>query len=402
MELNHFARIGKGILSKAIGLQKNYKEVYTKGPDVLNQCKSNCYTCSIHAQKETCQLVGSKEELKQLQNQCKACPHAVWEPSYTVRYVNEKNRYGYQPTLKQNAIKLLLLYHFLQPDKQGFIKNISIKELAATLGCTKATIGACNQVLQTYNYCYTSDSGLFDQYINIYLPEYKNYHKTAAEGGRGYLTMSSDMLRDLCQIKAINTLRLNLKGILEVDNASYSDLQNKSFSVVTSPYQKLRDFLPDYCKKNVIQKALKADKTIFDIVLEEKTVTFKIKEKYAQKNMRDLMLKETKENLIEYVDQINTVLERAALANHPDEQEQVRAILSMWHIEPSEKYPLLLLRLTDYEDLASLALQYNIQMVHRAICCIYNHYSRKNRPIDRFGALARVMIQKKSFYEIAS
>ena len=31
---------------------------------------------------------------------------------------------------------------------------------------------------------------IHDRCINIFLPEYKDYHKTAAEGGRGYITMS--------------------------------------------------------------------------------------------------------------------------------------------------------------------------------------------------------------------
>ena len=157
MELNSFARIGKGVISKSIGLQKNYKEIVTQNADVLNEQKSLCESCPIHKLKEDLRLLDLTQEAEKIHEKCRECSSSVWEPSYTVHYVNEKNRYGYQPTLKANAIKLLLLYHFLQPDGNGFIKNVSIKALADKIGCTVATIHASNQVLAEYNYCYTCE-----------------------------------------------------------------------------------------------------------------------------------------------------------------------------------------------------------------------------------------------------
>lgn len=400
MELSSFARIGKGVLTKAIGLQKNYVEVYSKGPDVLNECQSNCHNCIIHQKKEELRALGFNEEADKIHCFCHTCPSAVWEPTYTEekRYINERNRYGYQPTLKGNAIKLLLLYHFLQPDGHGFIKDACIKELADTVGCTAATIAACNDVLQDYGYCYFCNSGIHDHYINVFLPEYKNYHKTAAEGGRGYITMSKDMLSDLYMIESLNTLRLNLKGIMEVDNASYSDVQNDTYSSVTSQYQRLRGFLPSYCKRNVIQKALEQNDAIFDLTFDEHNVTFKIREKYAQKNLRKKMLEDTKESLIDHVDHINTVLCDAANAKHPEEKERLDTILSMLDINPSEKYPSLCLTLSDYEDLASLALQYGQCIVQMAVSQIYNKYILQNHPIEKIGALARTIIRRKSVF----
>lgn len=404
MEVSSFARIGKGILTKAIGLQKNYIEVYSQGPDILNEYQSNCHDCIIHQKKEELRVLGFNKEADQIHCFCHTCSSAIWETSYTIkkRYINEKNRYGYQPTLKGNAIKLLLLYHFLQPDSHGFIKNVSIKELSDIVGCTMATINACNDVLKDYGYCYFCNSGIHERCINICLPEYKDYHKTAAEGGRGYITMSNSMLFDLCGIESLNTLRLNLKGILEVDNASCYDTQSNTASPVTSQYKRLRGFLPSYCKRNVIQKALEQNDAIFDLTFDEYNVTFTIKEKYAQKNMREKMLETTKESLIEHIDHINTVLEDAVSAKHPEEKERLDTILSMLDIKPSEKYPSLCLTLSDYEDLASLALQYSLHMVHIAISQIYNHYILQSRPIEKFGALARTIIRQKSLYFAAA
>ena len=57
MELNSFARIGKGVISKSIGLQKNYKEVITQNTDVLNERKSMCESCPIRKLKEDLRLL---------------------------------------------------------------------------------------------------------------------------------------------------------------------------------------------------------------------------------------------------------------------------------------------------------------------------------------------------------
>lgn len=397
MELNSFARIGKGVISKSIGLQKNYKEIVTQNADVLNEQKSLCESCPIHKLKEDLRLLGLTQEAEKIHEKCRECSSSVWEPSYTVHYVNEKNRYGYQPTLKANAIKLLLLYHFLQPDGNGFIKNVSIKALADKIGCTVATIHASNQVLAEYNYCYTCESGIFDHHINVYLPEYKNYHKTAAEGGRGYITMSSEMLLALLDIRSLNPLRLNLKGILTIDGTS----AGKSGCTAEASYAHLRGFLPQYCKNNVIRKALQQDGSLLDSTFTERGVSLSIREEFSQKSMRSSMKKANEASLIDFVSNMNDVLEAADSAVTPSEREQSEQILAAIHIRKGSKYPLLTVRLEDYSDLAALSIQYNLSMVQSAIVRIYNHYIANNESVESFGALARTLIRNGYHSQIA-
>ncbi len=93
------------------------------------------------------------------------------------------------------------------------------------VGCTTATVRACNKTLSGYGYCHTCESGIYDGCINIILPEYRDYHKTAAEGGRGYITMSSGMMHKILGLQGVNTLRLNLKGITEIDSSSASSTE---------------------------------------------------------------------------------------------------------------------------------------------------------------------------------
>lgn len=404
MELNNFARIGKGVLSKSIGLQKNYVEVYEKRDDKLNEVQSHCRECPVFQVKKQLQEYGLENAYEEIHCRCKGCSQAVYEPSFEVKrkYINEKNKYGYQPTLKSNAIKLLLLYHFLQPDSLGFIKNVNIKELAEKLGCTSATIHYSNQVLAQYGYCYISESGLYDNHINILLPEYKNYHKTANEGGRGYITMSSVMMQDLLGIEKLNTLRLNLKGILEIDNASFGDTQNPYVSSATPSYKKLQGFLPDYCKRNVIVKALEQNDSIFNFTYYDKAVNFEIKLKYSQKNLREAMTEEAAEEIKIFVSCLNDVLNEAGPCYIHGINPRTDELLSMFHIKSFYSYLPLELSDGDYKDLASMSVQYSSELVHNAISIAYNQYIIRGKKIKQFGALIRSIIRNMSVYKNAS
>lgn len=406
LELNSYARIGKAVITKAIGLQKNYKEVYVKSEDRLNENKSGCCDCKIYKLKCQFAALGLTEACDTLQGQCRTCSHAVWETSYSahIEYINEKNRYGYQPTLKANAIKLFITYHFLQPDALGFIKNVSIKGLAALLNCTTATIRFSNDILSSYGYCCFCDSGIDDNHINVLLPEYKNYHKPADEGGRGYLSLSSDMLSELLAIGHLNTLRLTIKGILEIDNASIYDAANPNLTDVTSSFDRLRGFLPSYCKPNVIRKALEQGDAIFQYTFSDNSVTFSMKEEYSKKNMRKAMLLESEQTITDYVDRLNDVLELAddKKLSTGEEQERIRALLSMFSIGSFSKYPSLILTRDDYADLASMCVQYNINMVKQAVSRIYNQYIARHITVDSFGALTRHYIRNMSVFNISA
>ncbi len=404
LELNNYARIGKAVITKAIGLQKNYKEIYEKSEDKLNENKSGCCNCEIYKLKCQFSALGLIDACSALQEQCRTCSQAVWETSYTthIKYMNEKNRYGYQPTLKANAIKLFITYHFLQPDTLGFIKNISIKELSELLDCTPATIRFSNDVLSSYGYCYFCSSGIDNNHINVLLPEYKNYHKPANEGGRGYINLSSDMLSELLSIDHLNTLRLTIKGILEVDNASIYDVANPNLTNASSSFDKLRGFLPSYCKPNVIRKALEQGDAIFQYSFSDNSVTFHMKEEFSKKNVRKAMLLESKQEIMHHVNCLNDVLELANDKNISADDDRTQTLLTMFSIGSFSTYPALILTNDDYFDLASMCVQYNMNMVKHAISSIYNDYIARHIPVESFGALTRHCIRNMSVLNISA
>lgn len=396
VELSNFARIGKGVIAKSIGLQKNYIEVYEKGERKLNERQSGCLGCPVYQAKCQMRDYDVTDALGFLESQCECCSQAVYTTEYKInrKYINEKNQFGYQPTLKSCAIKLLLTYHFLQPDGNGALKDISIKGLAELIGCTTATIRANNKVLAEYGYCYICDSGLYDNHINVILPEYKDYHKTAAEGGRGYITMSASMLEKILNIEGLNTLRLNLKGIIEVDNASFGNIENPEMESATASYQKLRGFLPDYCKRNVIIKALQQDSSIFKLTYHDNAVTFDINPEFAQKNMRGSMLINEEAKMKEYIETLNQTLSMAGEDYIKGADPIVDARLAGFHIADANGYTQLPVSDKDYKDLASMCVQYNRDIVQNAVITAYNNYTMLGKAIKNLGALIRTIIRR--------
>lgn len=395
MELSNFARIGKGVITKSIGLQENYIEVFEVAESKLDEKKSGCDGCPVCQAKCQMHEAGVEEAVKILESKCRECTQAVYTETYTEKkkYINEKNQFGYQETLKSNAIKLLLAYHFLQPNAYGMVEDISIKGLSELVGCTPATVRASNLTLSEYGYCYVCESGRYDGCINIILPEYKNYHKTAAEGGRGYITMSSDMMRKILAMEGVNTLRLNLKGILEVDSSSCRSMEDPELASATATYKKLRGFLPDYCKRNIIIKALQKDSSIFSFDCNDKYVTFNINKEFAQKNVRSSMLENEEMEMKSYIENFNKTLFMAGKEYIQGADPLADARLSSYHIAAASGYTLLGLSEKDYKDLASMCIQYSRDMVQKAVITVYNDYTVHGTEIRNFGGIVRTIIR---------
>lgn len=92
MKLNNFARIGKGVITKSIGLQKNYIDVYEKGELKLNEQQSGCLCCPIYQAKSQMREFDVMDALDFLECQCKSCSQAVYTTEYKIckKYINEK------------------------------------------------------------------------------------------------------------------------------------------------------------------------------------------------------------------------------------------------------------------------------------------------------------------------
>lgn len=392
--LSNFCRIGKGVLTRSIGLQKNYKETIKTGGVKLDESQSGCFNCPIYKMKQELLLLNLPDEAAKIEEMCHSCSTAVWQQQYTIQYINEKNRYGYQPRLKSNAIKLLLCYHFLQPDANGLIKDVNLKDLAQLINCDIKTIQNNNAILSEYGYCYFSNSGWYDNHINILLPEYKKYHLSANEGGRGYMTFNKNILDELLNITELNQIRLTLKGLLETDNQSAT---GKAAQVKLS-YTHLKGFMPGYCKRGIIQQALcKLNNAILNIQTAAEYVEFSLKPECDGKKLRKQLQEEKHQEMKEYISSLNDLFE-SAKDSLPQDKENIDIALGTLNISPADTYEPIILHNQDYHDLAGLCVQYSSCAVKHSISSIYNSYINYNGTrefIRNFGGLIRTTIEKQ-------
>ena len=379
-----FCSIGKAVLTKALGLQQNYREVIESEREVIDTEASGCESCRWHKIKT---VTRPDEELyAECESACASCPYKVMKTEITYKrvYHNEKNRYGYQPRLKTNAIKLLIALHFQdEVDNIGFIKNINLKGLAKLLSCNIKTIHNCLETLKEYGYISFTKTDV--NLITVWLPEYENYFKPASSGGRGFLTLSDAVFTELLSIKNLNELRISVRQLME-----FEILTNTRKNTVEKSYKELRRMLPNYCKRNIIKRA--AEKlSMFIVEMKDNLIRFIIKPEYDAKTQKEQQLEFYEKELITFsqefahdVAELNTSIHNTKDSKYSDffegtEVEEYRC----WFFTPLE-----------IADLATLCLQYSWHRVMKALQSIYRTYKLQSggTTIQNLGGLVRTVI----------
>ena len=366
MKITPYARVGRSPLIKAVGLQKNFKEIYYTETLELDRYASGCFSCPNYKNVEFAEFMPPQIQTKAKQC-CASCPFAQYKTVYKehVKYINEKNLFGYARRLTAIPLKLLLVYHFGSPNPQGIVRGYNTTQLAAYLGCSPRSVRNANITLAEYGYIHVLES-LKKNHFDVMLMEYKDYAKTAREGGRGYATFNKEFLDEIMQITDINQLRVFLRIAL--------DLDTKKDPEEEISYSSLQRFLPDYCKKGVIQK------------------------EYENSQISG------ENEISEYIRKIDTSIEavnQAILEDKPFEAD----FLSDQEIEPSiaskikkEKlYVAFDLSAEDFKDLGLLVSTYSIDAVKKVIRYIHKNYVAKLKTIDNFGALARTLLKDETF-----
>ena len=73
MELSNFARIGKGVITKSIGLQENYIDIFEVAESKLDEEKSGCADCPLCQAKCQMRDLGAGEAVEILESKCREC-----------------------------------------------------------------------------------------------------------------------------------------------------------------------------------------------------------------------------------------------------------------------------------------------------------------------------------------
>lgn len=221
--LDNFTNIGKAVLIQALGIQKNYTTIIENTVEVVDYSNPSCSSCKYKAIIEN--FDKDSDMYKTASTYCADCPNKLLTTQNVTKkvYHNEKNRYGYRPMLKSNALKLLLLLHFFHPDRFGIIKNVDTREIAQKLNCNIKTVWNNLEILSSYTYISYSKTDTYS--INLILNDYENYYLPAHKNGRGFLVLSFDLLNKIILLDSLVTLRIYLRELINLDNANLKGRQ---------------------------------------------------------------------------------------------------------------------------------------------------------------------------------
>ena len=338
INLVNFARIGKRLIRRMTGVQENYKKIeYIEELDYTpcQNCELNKLSCENNQYcTEYCQKIRVKKE--------------------KVTYVNEANSFKIpsDERLSKSQLKQILLYHFLGIDENGILRNISISEIANILDCDEKTVKNNNKRLSELNYILHSKAS--SDTFSIMLVDYKNYHLRKNEGGTGYVNMTRDLFLELLNVKNVNALRIELRELIKFDD---SNIGVETIEQGTYSMNDVKRFLPQYVRyEKAIKECLENGSGAFDVKLNKKELTFKLKDEYNPKILREKIFTDFEYAFDSYYEVFN-------FTNN------------------------------EVESLYSLCLQYGIDVVQDTLDIIYKDYVLKGIYIRNLGGLIRMQIR---------
>ena len=372
--LKDIATIGVERLIAILGYEDNYKEIiYIKGYDPVYCKKISCGMCS----ELEGQAMPEEEKAKVLEFFCNDCPMADKKMAI---YHNEKNKYSSaEVLLSRSRLLHFVLLHYLC-DSYGIIKSVSCKDIADEIGVTVRTIKD--------NFKFFIDKGLLyatkrdSDHYGLAIAGYRDYFKTKAEYGRGFLQITKEAFVILNKEKKINSIRLACRQFLEysrVNINSDDNIKSAEFS-----YSKIKRFLPSYinCPKkiNFIIKNSKID--VFDTEVRSNGIVFKLKPDFDSDAIR-------KDNIEKY---------KIKISEHIFKQGRI-----LGNLLAGEPYDLRVITDIDVyiDDFVQMSLQYGLDLVLSGLNYLIE-YIIKNNYTGNYGGVVRNRIKELIYGKVMS
>lgn len=382
--LDNFANIGKAVLIQALGIQKNYSTVIEDTVEVIDYSNTKCNSCKYKAIIDT--FDKNSSAYNDAVSHCLDCPNKILTTQNITKkvYHNEKNRYGYRPMLKSNALKLLLLLHFYHPDRFGIIRDININELSNILNCTTKTIWNNLEILSSYTYISYSKTDTYT--INLMLNDYENYYLPANKNGRGFLVLSNDLLHKIISVDSLIALRIYIRELINLDSNNLKGIASVDYKSIKD----IRHILPAYCKPCIIKSSINnTPSDIFSISINDNIIRFEISDKYIAKKQKEILLNETIDKLKAFVYEFNSYIPEINSGDIPP--ANIRSFTTT-DIRPTS-YKLISITKNDIEDIANIAVHYSYEYVMLALSDIYKQYILNEQKIKNLPGLISSFIR---------
>lgn len=382
--MDNFTNIGKAVLIQALGIQKNYTTIIENTVEVVDYSNPICSSCKY---KHIVNTFDKESDMyKSASTYCNNCPNRTLTTQNVTKkiYHNEKNRYGYRPMLKSNALKLFLTLHFFHPDRFGIIKNVDTRILSKLLNCNIKTIWNNLDILS--NYTYISYCKTDTHFINVLLNDYESYYLPAHKNGRGFMVLSNDLLNKIIKIDSLIMLRIYLRELINLDN---SNLKGQA-SVDHKTIKDIRRVLPDYCKPCIIRKSIQnSSGDIFTTSINDNVIRFEIADKYIAKNQKNNLLQEYKNKLTNFIYEFNSCIPE--INSGKIQSGQYNNFLST-ELNLSY-YKLISIKKDDLNDIANIAVHYSYDYVMIALSEVYKQYILNEKAIKNLPGLISSIVR---------
>lgn len=348
------------------------------------------------------QAIGLRDRFKQYNHsdECAGCPYrsdnnfdnCVHCNKLKINYVNDANRFGYRHRLNATSLKIMLYLHFLNPDKRGRVQA-SIFDLCDKIGCCRACIASNLNRLTEYGYITLFKVSPAVFYITI--NDYEQLYLPAREGGRGYYVMSYDIFEQLKTITNITSLRIYLNELLSLDSAETKGQATAEERNIVE----IRRYLPDYCKRNVIVRKLRENKTVngdgfmtYKHETGSKVLRIELNPRFKAKLTKENMINSMEQKVNDFIMSFNR--------NVPLYNNGLPVETSMIHIFDEIRTDNASLIKAEYivhntfvYDIAEMAVQYGLDLVLSSFIKMYNGYIIQNRLIKNPGGLLRTIVE---------
>lgn len=386
-----FAQISNKILYQALGLQVNNKVTEEIEIETLDYNNDSCKNCKNRIIVKALGESKHHPEYISAINNCSNCPYRKIKKEKIIRnkYINEKNKYGYRPMLKRYAILILLHIHLNNPDSDGILFEYSIRKASKELGCTDRTVKNCIKTLEEYGYIIAGK--VKTNIYNIVINDYSEIYLRAHKGGRGYFVMSSDIFEQLCKIKSLVSLRIQIRELLSMGSSSVNGMatiENKKIS-------EIQKYLPKYCKRNVILREIcQSESQLMKIEFQEEcnSIRFKLDEKFKQHTNRERYLEYLEDYFEKFIIRFNS-----QVGNYNTGENVISEFEPAFYNLNTQAAIIeykLLKTTTLCMDLAYLTLEFGIKVVKKGFFRFYKKYLLENRQYNNPGALIRTFINQ--------
>lgn len=338
------------------------------------------------------------------------------ETSIAKQKHSEKDKYGEKERLSTAPLLFWMYLHYLSPDAEGLVRNVSILDAAKYLNLSAKGIRKAITKLSKEGYVYSSE--IIHNTVTVMLPDFKNYFKQKNQGGHGYLELSEENFLSIVAIASeriargtkekndkyqnksiINKIRIKIRSFIMCDHAQRQHKRNqKATTMVEKSIKQLLRFLPPYVYKKKMLEILECIRdtiayTVHDDQIKMQAIVPDFNGVKARNSQIRMCSKEVKSRL----NNINTAL---MLYDQSTDDEKDASTLAEYDIYLTDTFECCHYHSftnDEIKDIAKLCLQYTEHVVFEAIGYMYSHFILLGRKVNNVGALLRTVITSYSF-----